>query len=174
MSYISSATGRAIIGSTLAASMLGCGILVSAGTLTTERVSNATPHITVYTPVALRRNLTLAPAAWLGRVVWVRARAVQSFVWTCQHDYLCVIRQPSLADPTVNAADARLVLAVPTDAPLVTLARRLPLVGPLVARVVAPADEIAWGSIALYHLQLTRPTTCADPSCVVARLIATP
>lgn len=172
MSYSSSTTGRAIIGSTLLAGLLGCGIL--AGTPTTEQVRNAAPRITVYTPVALRRNLALAPTAWLGRVVWVRARAVQSFVWSCQHDYRCVIHQPSLADPAVDAADARLVLAVPMDAPLVALVRRLPLVGSLVARVVAPREAIAWSRVALYHLQLTLPAACADLSCAVARLVATP
>src|SRR5438067_3416236 len=145
MSCISSATGRTIIGSTLLAGLLGCGILVSAGTPAMGRARSAAPPITVYTPVILRRNLTRAPAAWLGRVVRVRARAVKSFVWTCQHDYVCVIRQPSLADPTVDAVDARLPLLVPADTPLVALARRVPLLERLVPR----PPTIVWGHIAL-------------------------
>lgn len=171
---MSDSSSRAVIGGTLVAGLLGCGLLACAGAPAPVRIPHVALQITVYTPVMLRRNVTLAPAAWLGHVVWVRARAVRSFVWTCRHDYLCVIRQPSLADPMVDAADARLVLAVPTDAPLVAMARRLPLVGPLVMHVVAPAEAIAWGRVALYHLQLTRPAACADPSCVLARLVATP
>src|SRR2546430_10942555 len=110
MSCIRRATGRVIVRSALVAGLLGCGLRVSASTSATERAHGAALRLTVYTPAVLRRDLDLAPAAWLGRVVWVRARAVQSFAWTCRHDDVCVIRQSSLADPAVDAADARLPL----------------------------------------------------------------
>jgi hypothetical protein len=173
MSHISNATRRVLIGATLLVGLLGCGLLVSVGGAAVEHTHRAGPRITIYTPVVLRHDLTRFPAAWLGRVVWVRARAEQRFVWGCQHDYLCVIRQPSLADPTVDAADARLLLLLPTENRLIAPARRVPLLRPLL-RLMSPAYAIAWGRVALYHIRLTATPAYGGPSCVIAQLIDAP
>jgi hypothetical protein len=170
MSRSHSATGRAVIRSALVAGLLGCGMVVSTGTAATGRPHNTPPRLTIYTLAVLRRDLAHTPAAWLGRVVWVRARPVLAFAWTCRHDDVCVIRQSSLADPTVDAADARLPLLAPAETPLVALVRHVPLL----ARWAPRPPALARGRIALYHIQLTAPAACADPSCVAAQLVPAP
>ena len=161
---------RALIATALLVGVLWrCAALPLPPLLRLAPVGAVGPQTAVYTPVELRRALTRSPALWIGRVVWIRARAVQTFAWTCQHDYLCVVRQPSLADPAVDAADARLPLVLLRADSVLALARRAPLVGPVVARLAPPAT-IPWDTIALYHVQLVAPPTCSDVTCVVARM----
>lgn len=127
-------------------------------------------HGAVYTPLGLRRALVHAPAAWLGRIVWVRARAEQNFVWACRHDVVCVIRQPSLADPHVDDATVYLPLVLPQEPPLWALLGQLPLV----ERFMPSPHAIAWGSIALYHIQLVSASSCAESDCAAALLVDAP
>jgi hypothetical protein len=154
----------------LAGSVLLAGLVAGAAHLMPPPHSGsggASAHETVYTPFVLRRAITRAPQAWLGRVIWVRAEPVQDVVWACRQDVLCLRRQPSLADVDAGRSDTSLPLALPQETPLIAALRRAPLVGELMP--TAPA--IPWGIVAVYRIRLQALPGCAARNCIGAQLI---
>lgn len=145
----------------LCAAIAGLGPAV--GPVGPTRGAIVTPHI-------LRQSLERAPLAWIGRTVWLRARAVPHYAWTCHHDTLCVVRQPSLADPTVDAADAFLPFALAPPPPPWSLLRQVPVLGHLIAL----NRTIPWDTIALYQVHLRLPPSCPDVGCVAALVVGGP
>lgn len=114
----------------------------------------------------LQRQLTRDPAAWVGRTLVVRARAVAKHWWLDRHSG-GIATLVSLVDPAATDRTDGLPLARgPADPVLATL-RWLPLLGRL-----APAPQRPrWGTPAFYRVRLQTLPGSSCASCYEALLL---
>jgi hypothetical protein len=123
----------------------------------------------VYSVSDLRSHLAKDPRGWLGRGLLVRGEAIAV---ACAEDagtpVPCAPPRGYLIDPDPSLAVEPLPLGWAGPDPLLTMVRRLPLVGPFI-----PAPRVVhWERVAVYRVQLRAATgLCGVPPCYEALLL---
>jgi hypothetical protein len=104
----------------------------------------------VYTVAQVQAQLARRPGAWAGRTVRVSGRAVACAI-RFERGYLrCVGEEPRLIDPDAGPASEPLPLVWGARDRLLTMVRRVPLLGGLL-----PAPQaVTWGAVATYRVGL--------------------
>lgn len=121
----------------------------------------------VYTVAEAERRLTLDPAAWNGRTVLIRARAVIYLTWRTPDGI--VTRTDFIDGAWSRGAKTLAVVRGNPDSLLVSL-RRLPLIG-----VLAPRPQrLHWRASAVYRVQILCAPGCAPRSDDAVLLDAAP
>jgi hypothetical protein len=149
------------------------GLTVLAAVLIAAGRDSAVPS-RVYTAGEVRAGLARHPQAWLNRTLLVRGVAgIACCHWNTADASQCAPAQAILGAAGPGMARAALGLAWAGPDPLLTVVRRMPLLGRLVP---APA-VIRWGVLATYWVQLRAVAggPCGGTTCYEAFLTdATP
>jgi hypothetical protein len=146
------------------------GLLLAAGL--GAAALNAWPdRPTEYSVTQVEAQLASHPRAWTDRTLLLRGVVVATgcFAQTADKAASCVPQRMTLddADPTASGAPLPLALAGPN--PLLTIVRRIPLLGSFV-----PASQVVhWDVAATYRVQLraTVEALCGGPPCYEALLL---
>jgi len=144
----------------------GAGLAVGLGWLIASLVSTTAPPAAsrpLYTLAAVRRHLHAGPTNWIGRSVEVRAVATLfCATWLSGEGSPCLDQQPRLTDPSDQGSTLSLSVADVPASPLLSILRRLPLVGPLVPSLQPPL--LRWGIPWVYIIRLQRTPCAGDAS----------
>jgi hypothetical protein len=136
--------------------------------------SNGADQGTVYSVAAVNANLARDPNAWLGRTIQVRGEIVPCIVIPSVGSGPCAVLVSGsgpgegLSQSLSETDDTLSVTRAGLD-PFRTLVRRVPLLG----RLALPPQELHWGVVATYQVQLASvpDSICGAGACAEARLL---
>ncbi len=143
---------RRALAVTVALILVAIGVAVAASPRGSE---------TVYTVAAVRNGVASAPARWSGRTLLVRGIAIGLYGPNCAPGSWCAF---GLLDPGAPLDDTTVLRLQPQAAgALIATLRRAPGVG----RLLPPPQQLRWGRLAVYRVQIQRlPTaSCTTPPC---------
>lgn len=103
----------------------------------------------VYTVADVERQVSRDPADWIGRIVLVRGQPVSYLLQAPDG----IVMQIGLVDPGRGHNARPLSLRWGEPDPLLSLLRRLPMVG----RFAPRPRQLSWDTPAIYRIQLSRP-----------------
>jgi hypothetical protein len=113
---------------------------------------------TVYSVAALRNGVTAAPARWSGRTVLVRGIAIGLYGPNCAPGSWCAF---GLLDPGAPLDDTTVLRLQPQVAgALIATLRR----APGVSQLLPAPQELRWGRLAVYRVQIQRLPAASCPT----------